>query len=59
MIEVIGKGKLEVKEHDGRPGERYDAVLLSQAESSRAVRFGDVFIVNGLGRKLTLEGTTP
>ena len=59
MIEVIGRGSLETGQHDGRTGEKYDAVILSQEESSRAVRFGDVFIVNGLGRELKLEGTAP
>jgi UDP-glucose 4-epimerase len=59
MIEVLGNGKLEVRERDGRPGEKLDAVLLSQEESSRTVRRGDLFVVNGLGRQLKLEGATP
>jgi UDP-glucose 4-epimerase len=59
MIEVLGKGKLDVRENDGRPGEKLDAMLLSQEESSRTVRRGDLFIVNGLGRQLKLEGATP
>ena len=59
MIEVIGKGKLDVREHDGRPREKLDTVLLSREESSWAVRYGDVFIVNNQGRQLKLEGITP
>ena len=58
MVEVIGKGRLEVKEHDGRPGEKLDAVLLSREESSHAVRFRDLFILNPLGRQLKLQGTS-
>lgn len=58
MIEVIGQGELVVKQHDGRQGEKLDAVLLSQEESSRTVRYGDLFIVNGLGRELRAEPTT-
>ena len=58
MVEVIGKGRLEVKEHDGRPGEKLDAVLLSREESSHAVRFGDLFILNPLGRQLKLQRTS-
>lgn len=56
MVEVIGKGRLEVKEHGGRSGEKLDAVLLSREESAHAVRFGGMFILNPLGRQLTLQG---
>lgn len=59
MIEVLGRGKLEVRENDGRPGEKLDAVLMSQEESSRAVLFRGLFVVNNLGRPLKLQGTTP
>jgi len=59
MIEALGRGQLVVREHASRPGEKLDALLLSQEESSRSVRHGDLFVVNGLGRKLKLEGTTP
>ncbi len=59
MIEVMGKGSLEVREHDGRPGEKVDTALLSEEESSRAVRYGDIFVVNNLGRELNLEGAEP
>lgn len=59
MARIIGTGRVEVRDDGGRPGEKLDATLISEEEARRTVRFGDVLVVNNLGRPLDLPGAAP
>jgi UDP-glucose 4-epimerase len=58
MKDVIGRGEVEIHDNTARTGEKLDAVLLADEEKSSSKAYGEIIIVNHLGRELALQNLT-